>query len=173
MTKPIRATDADISAGVFQLDRLPTEQLFPAMQTICNELFGVRLFSVLLWSPERQEILRVYSSNHDLYPLGIWKPMGRTPWGDKLLKGGEPVKCHDEAELRWAFPDADLLVSMDCIANLSAPVLADGQVLGVVSISERSGGYRDDDLALFHRLAQALRPAMEAERARHADAFSL
>ncbi|NDW02008.1 GAF domain-containing protein [Salipiger sp. PrR002] len=145
--------------------------LFSEMLTISKETFGSKLFSALLWDPDRGAILRVFSDDLERYPLGVWKPMGPTPWGAKLLKGGVPVLCRDETELRWAFPDADLLVSMGCIANLSAPVRDNGEVLGVVSISERSGAYDDAQLAAFEHLAQCLVPAYRAEINRHAASF--
>lgn len=142
------------------------------MAAISGAMFGSKLFSVLLWNPKREAILRIFSDDLERYPLGFWKPMGPTPWGAKLLKGGEPVLCRNEEELRWAFPDADLLVSMDCIANLSAPIRDGDKVLGVVSISERSDAYGTEQIAAYDRLAQVLLPAFRAEITRLADEFN-
>lgn len=155
----------DIEAALIRLEKVTASSsapsdVFDEMYSICEELFGVRLFSVLLWDPAREAILRVHSSDPDNYPCGVWKPMGLTPWGNRLLKGGEPIKCHDEQDLRWAFPDAELLISFNYVANLSAPVLRGDEVLGVVSISETTGHYRDEDLEVFHRIAQSLGPAI-------------
>ncbi|WP_435171181.1 GAF domain-containing protein [Falsirhodobacter sp. 1013] len=134
------------------------QALLTTFEDICAERFGVMLFTVLQWDPSRDEIQRVHSNDPDHYPMGVWKPMGPTPWGAELLKAGRAVLCHDEAELRWAFPDADLLVRLDCVANLSAPVCQNGRVLGVASISNVSGHYMSNDLALYATLVQYLVP---------------
>lgn len=140
--------------------RFDTQALLATFEEICADRFGVMLFTVLRWDPSRDEIQRVHSNDPDHYPVGVWKPMGPTPWGAELLKNGRAVLCHDEAELRWAFPDADLLVSLDCVANLSAPVCHGGSILGVASISNVSGHYNSADLKLYATLVQHLAPVL-------------
>jgi hypothetical protein len=139
---------------------LPTA-LFSRFGEICAERFGIRLCTILTWDVEKQEIQRVFSSDHDDYPLGGRKPMGLTAWGERLLKGSaEAIFCRNEDDIRWAFPDADLLIRMQCTSNLSAPVRWNGSVLGVASISDKEGSYSDTSLEEFDNLTQLLVPAL-------------
>lgn len=176
MTLKPKPSPAELQTSVDHLSKLASQgdiaSSFAKFLEISEAMFGSTLFTALLWDPGREAILRVFSDDAERYPLGVWKPMGPTPWGARLLKNGEPVLCRHETDLRWAFPDADLLVSMGCFANLSAPVRDKGVVLGVVSISERSEAYDDAQLAAFDRLAQCLAPVFRAEISRHTADFS-
>lgn len=159
----------DVEAALTRLERVTASSNVPSdsfdeMYSKCEELFGVRLFSVLLWDTARGAFFRFHSSVLGNYPCGVWKPMGLTPWGNRLLKGGEPIKCHDEQDLLWAIPDAAFLISLDYVANLSGPVLRGDEVLGVVSIFEATGHYRDEDLEVVHRIAQSLGPVIASVR---------
>lgn len=136
--------------------------LFRAFGEACDRRFGHSLFTVLAWDAARDAIQRIHTSDPLAYPIGAWKKMGSTAWGAVLLKGGEAILCRDEEHLRWAFPDADLLVSLGCGANMSAPVRFDGRVLGVASICGPARAYGKADLDQFDWLSQSLSPSLLA-----------
>lgn len=167
MTRDTSAARFDLSEA---LQELGSEQacsgqpdgLFALFDRICQDRFGHRLFTLLAWAPETNDVERLYSSRPADYPLLGRKAMGPTQWGAKVLKGGETWLGRDAADIRWAFPDHELILSLGCEACLNTPVLYDGRVLGVVSVLGPEGAYDHADLEALVRLTPALVPAFLA-----------
>lgn len=133
--------------------------VFALFDRICQDRFGHRLFTLLAWAPETNDVQRLHSSRPAEYVLGARKAMGPTQWGEKVLKGGETWLGRNAADIRWAFPDHELILSLGCEACLNTPVLFDGRVLGAVSVLGPAGAYDDADLETLVRLTPALVPA--------------
>ena len=86
--------------------------------------------------------------------------MGPTPWGDVVLKGGKPWFGASADDIRWAFPDHELILSLGCETILNAPVRFDGRTLGVISVLDGPGAYAEGDLALVTLMAPHLAAAL-------------
>lgn len=119
---------------------------FRAFDELCARAFGHRLFTILAWDGNADELQRVYSSCPLEYPVSARKPMGSTPWGDRILKEGRSWLGLGGADLRWAFPDHELIASLGCGTCLNAPVRWNGTVLGAVNILDAEGAYDHADL---------------------------
>jgi len=136
------------------------EALFKAVERICAELFGYLFLTILKNLPDTDNVLRVHSSSPDDYLVGALKPMGGTPWGKVVLDGGNPWLGNSRDEVLWAFPDAELILSKGCEACACAPVVWDGQALGVLSLNAARDSYSIDDLEQMTQIAQTLAPAL-------------
>ena len=136
---------------------LPT---FQAADRIAAELLGHRLFTILAFRAAAGEVERMYSSRPAEYPLLGRKKMGPTPWGDVVLKGGKPWFGAAADDIRWAFPDHELILSLGCETILNAPVRFDGRTLGVISVLDGPGAYGESDLALVTFMAPHLAAAL-------------
>jgi GAF domain-containing protein len=86
--------------------------------------------------------------------------MGPTEWGTLVLKGGQTWFGRTPEDIRWAFPDHELIESLGCESCLNAPVLWNGEVLGAVSVLGPTGAYDERDLSLLEALAPRLGPAL-------------
>ncbi len=135
---------------------------FELAMDICRKAYGFRLFTILLNDGEAGEIMRLFSSNETDYPPGGRKPMGPTPWGDHVLKEKLCWLGDGEAAIRWAFPDAEKILSLGCQSCACAPIVSDGQVIGVLSLSHVEGHYSLDDLAGIAVIAGLLAPCLPA-----------
>ncbi|MEO3388610.1 GAF domain-containing protein [Mesorhizobium sp. CAU 1741] len=138
---------------------------FAAFDHYCQEAVGHRLFTMLEWAPATNDVERLYSSRPVEYLLLGRKAMGPTEWGAKVLKGGENWIGRNADDIRWAFPDHELIASLGCAACINAPILWDGAVLGVVSVLGPENAYDDNDLAGLVAIAPLLAPAFLARRA--------
>lgn len=140
------------------------EALFAAFDRCCAEAFGHRLFTILEWAPETNDVERLYSSRPAEYPLLGRKAMGPTEWGALVLKGGQSWIGRTAEDIRWAFPDHELIASLGCASCINAPVLWDGKVLGVVSVLGPENAYDASDLAALVAIAPLLVPGFLARR---------
>ncbi len=102
----------------------------------------------------------MHSSRPAEYRLLGRKKMGPTPWGDVVLKAGRPWFGRSADDIRWAFPDHELILSLGCEMCLNAPVRYDGRVLGVISVLDGPGAYEEADLSLVTLIAPHLVPAL-------------
>ncbi len=130
---------------------------YQLVEEICRRSFGFRLLTVLRRIPgETRDVLRAYSSNDLDYPAGARKPMEPTAWGQLVLTGGQGWWGEGEAAIRWAFPDAGLMLKLGLGSCLCAPVLVAGRTLGVLSLNGETGAYRPEDIGPLGVIAQTL-----------------
>ena len=124
------------------------------------EALGHQLFTVLIHNEPAGEVRRCYSSRPDEYPVQGAKSMGPTPWGDLVLKQGKPFLGVDEAAIRWAFPDHQLIISMGLGSAINLPLRLAGRTLGTLALLDRAGHYRQEHLEIGAILAALLVPVM-------------
>ena len=117
---------------------------FHELERQLSEVIGFRLFTVL--QVDLPEVVRLYSSNSEAYPVTGRKLMGPTPWGAHVIIEGQPWLGHTAADLKWAFPDHGLIASLGCGSCLSIPVRENDQTLGTLNILDAEGRYAQDDL---------------------------
>ncbi len=163
-------TRLDVSAAAEALtDALAqTEQpraTFQAFDEALSATIGRRLFTVLAWRPETGRVERLHTSRPEEYPLAGRKPMGPTPWGARVLKQGLSWFGSSAEDIRWAFPDHELIASLGCASCLNVPVRFDGKVLGAISVLDAEGCYEESDLQPLARLSGFLVAPILAVRA--------
>lgn len=145
----MQATDADIVA---QLNRcaqatvLPGQPkpLYDALAQATEVVVGHKLFTLMFLDAARNEAARVYSNQPDAYPIGGRKELGEmTGWGRHVLEGRQPYLGPTVEDIRWAFFDHDLIVSLGCGAVINIPVLWDGEILGTMNLLDAEGAYTE------------------------------
>src|SRR5687768_13940100 len=92
------------------------------------------------------EVERVHTSNPDAYPLAGRKPRRDTMWSRRVLVTGEPYFANDEAGIRAAFEDADLIVGLGLGAVINVPVKDGDRVVGTLNFLREAGGYRTENI---------------------------
>ncbi len=147
--------------------------VFRAAEAASAALVGHRLFTILFFVPGGAEVERVHSSDPAAYPLTGRKRMGPTPWGEHVLLQGRSWMGNTAEEIRWAFPDHELIASLGCAACINIPVREGGAVLGTMNILDAAGAFSERDVAVAEAIAGflpgALRRAAHLAGARLAD----
>jgi GAF domain-containing protein len=126
---------------------------FRAFDRLCADMFGHRLFTILAWQAGADELERVYSSRPAEYPVSARKRMGPTPWGEHVLRQGRSWLGSNAQDMRWAFPDHELIASLGCAACLNAPVHWNSTVLGAINILDAEGSYTPPDLEALEAIS--------------------
>lgn len=135
---------------------------FAAFSDHCRARAGHRLFTVLAWIAEDNEVQRLWSSRPAEYPTAARKQMGITEWGARVLHRRERWMGHTAEDIRWAFPDHALIASLGCASCINGLVEWDGRLLGVVSMLDAAHAYGDADLAGLNAIAPLLVPGFLA-----------
>ena len=101
--------------------------IFTALDHVTKSVVGHQLFTLLY--VDGDEVARVYSNRPAEYAVSGRKPMGKTPWGDLVLKSCKPYLGRDKQGVRWAFFDHALIESMGLGSVITYPVVYDGACL--------------------------------------------
>lgn len=115
--------------------------LYQTIQDALGILVGHRLFTLLIVTPDGQEVERIWTSNPAAYPVQGRKRMGPTLWGEHVLKGRQPWICNDVDGIRWAFPDHALIESLGLGSCINIPVIAFGRTLDTLNLLDQPGVY--------------------------------
>jgi len=130
--------------------------VYQSVDKVLAERVGYGLFTMLIRTPDGQEVSRVYSTNPVAYPLAGRKRMGPTPWGDLVLERQQCYLARDAEGIRWAFPDHALIASLGLASAINVPLVAMGQVLGTINLLDAAGRYSEDDVAVVRTVAAYL-----------------
>lgn len=132
------------------------QALYAHIDNAVQKLLGHRLFTLLVVVEGGAEVERIYSSNPVAYPLTGRKPMGATAWGDHVIKGMQPWHGRTMADIRWAFPDHELIRSLGCGSCINIPVIVFGRMIGTMNVLDRELAYDDSAVAALSLFAPIL-----------------
>ncbi|MBE7638389.1 GAF domain-containing protein [Sneathiella sp. P13V-1] len=125
---------------------------------IVEELIGARLFTVLINKEDKGLVSRVYSSDPETYPVGGSKKMEETPWGQLLLQDGIPFIANSSDDIKWAFPDHELIFSLGLGSALNVPMRLFGRTVGTLNLLHRYDFYTQEHVKLLVPIAAILAP---------------
>ncbi len=151
----------DLNALVATLKKphVPVD-LMRQVADMLQKRIGHKLFTILLVGAIREDTVRVYSDNLDAYPVNRVKRMGVTPWGSQVIHGCNPYIGKNDDDIRWAFPDHELIRSLGLSSALSVPIVYKGQCLAVLNLQHQAMWYRPEQVAVAESLTPFLIPAM-------------
>jgi hypothetical protein len=155
----------DNLANILSMQKQPGQPgvTYRAVDGLVKSAVGHQLFTLLY--VDGDEVARVYSNRPAEYPVSGRKPMGKTPWGDLVLKACKPFLGRDKERIRWAFFDHALIESMGLGSAICIPVVYDGACLGTMNLLDAEHHYREEHVPLVAALAPLLIPAfLEARR---------
>ena len=133
---------------------------YAELGSAAQQRFGWKLFTAMRYLPSG-EVERVHTSNPKAYPLAGRKPRRDTMWSRQVLVRGEPYFANDEAGIRAAFEDADLIIGLGLGAVINMPVKDDGRVLGTLNFLREAGGFQKDNVNEAAELAALAIPLLK------------
>lgn len=136
------------------------QRICGAIEALSAETIGHRLFTVMRYDPDRNEVERIHSSLPAVYPVGGRKTKKDTAWADHVLRDGRPYRANDADGIRAVFDDHATIFSLGLSSALNIPVLFDGRARGTMNLLHRAGWYRTDDEETGTLLATFLLPAL-------------
>ena len=130
--------------------------LYTAVDHAVKRLVGHKLFTLLVVVNGATQVERIYSNEPVAYPLTGRKPMGVTPWSDHVLGGLKPWLGRNAADIRWAFPDHELIASLGCASCINIPVIRFGTMLGTMNVLDAENAYDEADVETLKLFAPVL-----------------
>ena len=158
--QPCATLVAAMASGPDALFTLPAER--------ARIIMGEVLLTVLVPNREDTRLVRIYSSDERRYPLEEAHHVEDSRWFRQIFAERRPVIANDEEEIAAWHPGfgGDGKSDHGALANL--PVIAGGQVLGIVNLMSPTRRFTERRLRdLQAELPAAALGVMIADRFRH------
>ncbi len=119
------------------------------IDALLADLFGHRLFTVLLHLPEHGLMRRIHTNDESTSALGGFKRTGSGPWSDQVLGRGEFYVGRNADDIRTVFSEAPALIAKGLESVFNIPVRHQGEVIGSLNLLAGEGAYdaADRDVA--------------------------
>ncbi|CUX06842.1 MULTISPECIES: GAF domain-containing protein [Agrobacterium] len=140
------------------------QPFFQALDALLQQEVGHILFTLL--AVDSDEVVRIYSSDVDHYPVSGRKPMTDTPWGRHVIGEQKSFLAKDMDDLKWAFFDHELIASLGGGTQINVPVVFNGECIGTINLTHRAGEYNESHLARAEAFAPWIIPYF-LQAARH------
>ncbi|MFO1191746.1 MAG: GAF domain-containing protein [Rhodoferax sp.] len=155
MTTPLTPDQHLTMAAALAHASEPAE-VYRVVDAVLAASVGFGLFTLLVRTPDGQEVSRVYSTNPHAYPLAGRKRMGLTPWGALVLEQQQCYLTNDAQGIAWAFPDHALIASLGLSRAINVPLVAMQQVFGTINLLDGPGRYTEADIEVVRSIAPYL-----------------
>lgn len=133
------------------------QTFFKALDAFLQSAVGHIYMTLLV--VDGDDVLRVYTSDTERYPVAGRKRMGPTPWGDHVIKGQKPYLATDTNGIRWAFFDHALMESMGVGSAINMPIVYDGQCIGTLNLNAAEHHYGAAHVDIVASIVPFLIPA--------------
>jgi len=134
-----------------------SDEIFAAVANLVRKRIGFGLLTMLLLTPDGDEVQRLYTTDPINYPVSGRERLGTTDWGRHVFVDQRPYLGADRAAVAWAFPaDFKLIVSLGLGATMNVPIVALGRTLGSMNILHAEGQYGGSHLDAAVTLAPFL-----------------
>ena len=122
--------------------------LYDALKEALGRVIGHRLFTLMVFDPRNRDAQRLYSSDPRNYPVGGRKAMAQTPWGAKVIDGKTAWIGYSADDIRWAYPDHELIASLGLESALNLPVIYDDVFIGAANLLHDANWYGPQDVKI-------------------------
>jgi hypothetical protein len=107
---------------------------------------GYDLFTILAPDETGARLLRLFSTNHEQYPLGPADEVKDDLWFRRLFADRLPIVANTMDEISTWLPDYQIFVEQNYSSLLNMPVVFAGQTIGLINMM--GGSHHFDDAAL-------------------------
>ena len=131
------------------------ENLFPALDRLCNQLVGHKLFSCSIFKIDafgNGTAARVYTSDEESYPTSGLKDMVANHWTKLVVEQHETFVANSISEISEVFPDHEKIASLGLGSVINLPIIFKGEFLGTVNMLHDEGYYTEQRLEVLDEL---------------------
>ncbi|WP_324658489.1 GAF domain-containing protein [Burkholderia thailandensis] len=123
---------SDVSEALASSEGL--DDVFEAIAKVFFREVGFRLLTITSIQAGNATVKRLWSSNHEAYPIGGIKSLGNDEWNRAVIQKKKSIVCNDPSDVRRMFADHEDIARLDCGAGVNLPVVLRGSVIGTVNI---------------------------------------
>jgi hypothetical protein len=166
MKRQTKARDLSIQDVIKLLDlgmKDDRKKLYKAAEKLAQKTTSCTLFTILKYIDAGRQVERVHTSHPKAYPVGGRKPVDPKSRKQRMLERGQVFVASNKTAITRTYSDYERILSLGITTVLNAPISANGQCLGTITISGLRGRHGKKRLEIAKVLAGLLVPALMAE----------
>jgi hypothetical protein len=133
-------------ADVAQMLRIGSDALYDLLARRLKRRPGYKLLTVLTPNYAGNRLVRLFSSDHDQYPLGDADAVSDNKWFQRLFVEQEPVVANDALAILDWLPGFFHPETSDYGALINFPVVIAKESVGLVNLTAPVGHFNDDSI---------------------------
>ena len=126
--------------------------LFKAIEDVATRRVGAGLVTMMRHDAVASTVERLYSSNHQAYPVGGKKAKRDTAWGRKVLTEHRVLVSAGDAALRESFDDHATIIGLGLHSCVNVPLVSEGKCIGTLNVCAARSEWSDDEVARVRAL---------------------
>jgi GAF domain-containing protein len=134
--------------------------IYRAVEELSHDIIGHRLFTIMRFDPDRDEVERVHSSLGSVYPVGGRKLKKDTAWSNHVLDAMQVFRGDGPDDIRAAFDDHQTILDLGLASVLNVPIVSHGRCVGTMNLLHQAGWYRPEDEQIGLTIGAYLVPAL-------------
>jgi GAF domain-containing protein len=95
--------------------------------------------------------MRVFSTNHEQYPLGTADPIEDSIWFRRLFSQGEAIVANDAEAIEAWLPGFDAYVAQGYGSLANVPIVISGTTIGLLNLMDAPGHYTAEKIAALRQ----------------------
>ncbi|KJC64561.1 GAF domain-containing protein [Agreia bicolorata] len=140
------------------------QEAFNDLAAVARRSPGAKLVTISTIDVDEDQMIRVYSTDPENYPVGGRDEPLREgdddPWYDRVVVQQRPWVSFDVDHLRENFADHELIESLGCGAIINVPVVHEGAVIGSINLLDADGRYDHSSVDAAVLLAARIVPVL-------------
>jgi hypothetical protein len=134
------------------MSAVPSASEWPVLRKCLIAEVPFQLLTLLEVNWELGVVRRQYSSDEQHYPSGGVKRLMDTEWGRWVLREGRAFRADGPVEMKAAFADHELLLSLGLTHALNVPVMRSGRVAWTINLLRGDPPFSDAAVGRVQRL---------------------
>ena len=128
------------------MSAVPSASEWRALRERLAQEVSFQLLTLLEVDWDNEWVRRLYSSDEEHYPSGGVKRLLDSSWGRHVLKEGRVFRASGSDEMKAAFSDHELLLSLGLGQALNLPVGNEGRVAWTVNLLRGQPAFDDAEV---------------------------
>ncbi len=128
------------------------QQACAALEALCQQLVGVKLFTLMTNDSKTQLSERIYTNMPKAYPTSGTKPYNQTEWSRITLEQKQTFVANTIEDIANVFDDHETILALGCESVINVPIEVGGEVIGTINCLHEKNYYTPERIAAANAL---------------------
>jgi len=134
------------------------EKSFKIIEKLLNKHVQFKLFTLTVFHPTKKKVMRIYSTNHKVYPVGGFKPIPNNYWSVITIDRKKSFIGNNKNQIKKYFFDHRVITDLGCEAILNQVVIFNNKTIGTLNLLNDKNHFKQKHLKVTNKISKYLVP---------------
>lgn len=134
------------------------EKSFSIIEKLLAKNVKFKLFTLTVFHPTKKKVMRIYSTNHKVYPVGGFKPIPNNYWSVITINRKKSFIGNNKNQIKKYFFDHRVITDLGCEAILNQVVVFNDKTIGTLNLLNDKNHFKSKHLKVTDTLSKYLVP---------------